>query len=99
MHFTRGMETGNFNSSLQLLRIECMLQPVNSFPYVQSLNRMYDNFTSPARRLIILIHLLIYYNFCENNPSEMMRYLKMYIDQEIDDNLKLRYLTVSYSNI
>lgn len=93
------MDAGDFNSSMQLIKVECLLQPVNSFPYVRSLNMMYDNFTAPSRRLIILIHILIYYIFCENNPSEMMRYLKMYIDQEIDDILKLRYLTVSYSNI
>ncbi|CAH1724475.1 unnamed protein product [Aphis gossypii] len=93
IHFTRGMEAGDFNSSLQLIKTECLLKSVNDFPYVQSLNEMYDNFPNPSARLIILIHILMYYNFFENNPSEMMRYLKMYIDQEIDDTLKLRYLT------
>lgn len=93
------MEAGDFNSSLQLIKTECLLKSVNDFPYVQSLNVMYDNFQSAYRRLIILIHILMYYNFCENNPSEMMRYLKMYIDQEIDDTIKLHHLTVSYSNI
>lgn len=93
------MEAGDFNSSLQLIKVECLLQSVNSFPYVQSLNMMYDNFPNPPRRLVILIHILMYYNFCEYNPSEMMRYLKMYIDQEVDDTLKLRHLNVSYSNI
>jgi len=93
------MDAGDFSSSMQLIKVECQLKSVNGFSYMQSLNMMYDNFPTPSRRLIILIHILMYYNFCENNPSEMMRYLKMYIDQEIDDTLKLRYLTVSYSNV
>lgn len=96
IHFIRAMDAGDFNSSMQLIKIECMLQSVNSFPYVQSLNMMYDNFPTPSRRLIILIHILMYYNFCENNPSELMRYLKMYTDQEIDDILKLRYLSFTW---
>ncbi|KAE9528198.1 hypothetical protein AGLY_012620 [Aphis glycines] len=96
IHFTRGMDAGDLNSSLQLIKTECLLKSVNDFPYVQSLNTMYDNFPTPSERLIILTHILMYYNFRENNPREMMRYLKMYIDQEIDDTVKLRYLTLTW---
>ena len=39
------------------------------------------------------------YNYCENNPKEMMRYLKLYIDQDIKDTFKKRQLMVSKSCI
>lgn len=98
MHLSRGMAAGHFNSALQLIKVECLLQPVDKFPLVKTLNMMYDVFPSPKRRLVILSQILIYYNYCENNPKEMMRFLKMYIDQEIDDIFKKRHLIVSYSN-
>jgi len=90
------MAAGHFSSSLQLIKVECLLQPVDKFPLVQTLKMMYDVFPSPKRRLIILSQILIYYNYCENNPKEMMRYLKMYIDQDIEDTFKKRHLIVSY---
>lgn len=99
MHLSRGMAAGHFSSSLQLIKVECLLQPVDTFPLVKTLNMMYDVFPSPKRRLVILSQILIYYNYCENNPKEMMRFLKMYIDQEIDDTFKKRHLIVSYSNL
>jgi len=92
------MAAGYFSSSLQLIKVECLLQSVEKFPFVKTLNMMYDVFPSPKRRLIILSQILIYYNYCENNPKEMMRFLKIYIDQEIDDTFKKHHLIVSYSN-
>lgn len=99
IYLSRAMAAGNFSSSLLLIKVECLLQPVNKFPYVQRLNKMYDDFPSPVRRLVILLHLLMYYNYCEKNPKEMMRYLKLYTDQDIDDTFKKRHLIVSKSNI
>lgn len=98
IHLSRGMAAGHFGSSLQLIKVECLLQPVDKFPLVKTLNMMYDVFPSPKRRLVILSQILIYYNYFENNPKEMMRFLKMYIDQDIDDTFKKRHLIVSYSN-
>ncbi|XP_060836483.1 uncharacterized protein LOC132919152 [Rhopalosiphum padi] len=92
MYLSRGMSAGNFKSSLQLVKVECLLQPVDKFPFVQTLKMMYDVFPSPKRRLIILSQILLYYNYCENNPKEMMRYLKMYIDQDIENALKKHHL-------
>ncbi|XP_026822086.1 uncharacterized protein LOC113560423 [Rhopalosiphum maidis] len=96
MYLSRGMAAGHFSSSLQLVKVECLLQPVDKFPFVQTLNMMYDVFLSSKRRLIILSQILLYYNYCENNPKEMMRYLKMYIDQDIEDALKKRHLIFTY---
>ncbi|CAI6343167.1 unnamed protein product [Macrosiphum euphorbiae] len=92
IHLLRGKAAGQFRSALQLIRVECLLQSVNTFPYVNTLNMMYDDFSNPVRRLTILLHLLMYYNYCEKNPKEMMRYLKLYIDQDVDDTLKKRHL-------
>lgn len=92
------MAAGHFSSSLQLIKVECLLQPVNEFPLVQTLNMMYDVFPSPKRRLVILSQVLIYYNYCDNNPKEIMRYLKLYIDQDIEDAFKKRHLIVSKSD-
>ncbi|KAL4141617.1 hypothetical protein QTP88_004228 [Uroleucon formosanum] len=92
IYLSRGMAAGHFNSALQLIKAECLLQPVDKFPYVQTLNTMYDNFQNPKRRLTILLHILMYFNYCEKNPKEMMHYLKLYIDQDIDDTLKKRHL-------
>lgn len=89
------MVHGHFSSSLQLIKVECLLQPVKQFPLVQTLNMIYDVFTSPKRRLIILSQILIYYNYYENNPKEIMHYLKLYMDQDIDDTFKKRHLIVS----
>uniref|UniRef100_A0A2S2PAG1 Uncharacterized protein n=1 Tax=Schizaphis graminum TaxID=13262 RepID=A0A2S2PAG1_SCHGA len=96
MYLSRGMAAGHFSSAVQLVKVECLLQPVNKFPFVQTLNMMYDVFPSPKRRLIILSQILLYYNYYENNPKEMMRYLKMYIDQDIEDALKKRHLIFTY---
>lgn len=92
IHLSRGMAAGHFSSSLQLIKVECLLQPVDKFPLVQTLQMMYDVFPSPKRRLIILSQILIYYNYCENNPKEMIRFLKIYIDQDIEDTFKKRHL-------
>lgn len=89
------MASGHFNSSLQLIKVECLLQPMNKFPLVQTLNMIYDVFVSPKRRLIILSQILLYYNYCENNSKELMRYLKLYMEQDIDYTLKKRHLIVS----
>ncbi|CAI6353710.1 unnamed protein product [Macrosiphum euphorbiae] len=91
-YFSRGMVYGNFDSSLQLIKVECLLQSVDKFPYVQTLNDLYDVFPSPNKRVNILMHILIYYNYCEKNPKEMMHYLKFYIDQDIADVIKKRKL-------
>jgi len=60
---------------------------------------MYNDFQNPKRRLTILIHILMYYNYCDCNPKEMMPYLKLYIDQDIEDNIKKRQLMVNKSCI
>ncbi|KAL5240437.1 hypothetical protein ACI65C_007847 [Semiaphis heraclei] len=91
-HLSLGMAAGNFNSALQYVKVECLLQPVNKFPYVQTLNKMYNDFKNPKRRLTILSHILIYFNYCEQNPKEMMRYLKLYMDQDIQDAVKKSHL-------
>ncbi|XP_022179430.1 uncharacterized protein LOC111040046 isoform X1 [Myzus persicae] len=96
IHLSRGMAAGHFGSSLQLIKVECLLQPVDKFPLVKTLNMMYDVFPSPKRRLVILSQILIYYNYFENNPKEMMRFLKMYIDQDIDDTFKKRHLIFAH---
>lgn len=90
------MSAGHFNSALQLIKVECILQPVDQFPLVQTLNMLYDVFPSPKRRLIILSQILLYYYYYENNPKEMMHYLKLYMNQDIDDEIKKSNLIVSY---
>ncbi|XP_016657447.1 uncharacterized protein LOC100571226 [Acyrthosiphon pisum] len=92
LHLSLGMAAGNFNSTLQFIKVECLLQPVNTFPYVQTLNTMYNDFQNPKRRLTILLHILMYFNYCEINPKETMRYLKLYIDQDIEDTVKKSHL-------
>lgn len=88
------MAGGNFKCSLKLIKVECLIKPVTEYPIVQSLNMIYDVFNSPKRRLIILSQLLMYFYYIENNPKEMMRYLKLYMDQDIDDTIKLQNLMV-----
>jgi len=95
MYLSRGKAYGNFNSSLQLIKVECLLQSVHEFPYVQTLNDLYDVFPNPNTRVIILLHILVYYNYCEKIPKEMMHYLKLYIDLDIADIVKKRKLMVS----
>ncbi|KAL5240438.1 hypothetical protein ACI65C_007848 [Semiaphis heraclei] len=92
IHFSVGMKAGNFCCALKLIKVECLLQPVNKFPYMQALNTMYNDFENPKRRLTVLSHILIYFNYCEQNPKEMMRYLKLYINQEIQDAVKKSHL-------
>lgn len=89
------MAAGDFSSSLQLIKLECLMQPINEFPLVQTLNMIYNVFPTAQRRLIVLSQILIYYYYCENNPKELMHYLKLYLDQEIDDTFKKSYLIVS----
>lgn len=89
------MSSGHFGSALLLIKVECLIQPVEKFPLVQNLNMIYDSFPSPERRLTVLAQLLLYYNYIEHNPKELIRYLKLYMDQDIDDTFKKRNLIVS----
>ncbi|XP_016657441.1 uncharacterized protein LOC100160247 isoform X2 [Acyrthosiphon pisum] len=92
MYFSRGMAAGQFSSSLQLIKVECLLQPVNQFPFVKTLNMMYEVFQNPNRRLIIISQILLYYTIIENNPKQILWYLKLYLDEDIEDTFKKRNL-------
>lgn len=87
------MSLGHFRCAMRLMKIECLLQSEN-YPLVETLIMIYEVFTSPKRRLIIVAHIILHY-FCENNPEKVMHYLKLYMDQNIDDNLKKYHLIVS----
>lgn len=89
------MAAGDFTSSMLLIKVECLLQPVSTYPLVHTLNMIYDVFTSPERRLIILSQILIYYYYYENDPKKIMQCLKLYMEQDIDDTLKKKQLIVS----
>lgn len=96
MYLARGMASGSFRCALQLLKVECLLQPVDQFPVVQTLNMIYENFSSPERRLIILSQILIfYYYYHRYDNKSILHYLKLYLDQDIDNVLKKHYLIVS----
>lgn len=94
-HLSLGMAADHFYCTLQFIKVECLLQPANTFNYMQILNTMYNDFLNPKRRLTILLHILMYFNYCEKNPKETMRYLKLYIDQDIEDTIKKSHLIVS----
>ncbi|XP_050432046.1 uncharacterized protein LOC126840397 isoform X2 [Adelges cooleyi] len=95
-YLSRGMSGGHFSSAIQLVKVECLLQPVHKYPFVQSLKLIYEVFTSAKRRLIILSQVLMYLYFVEDNPKELMRYLKLYMDQDIDVTFKKRHLIFAY---
>ncbi|XP_016657442.1 uncharacterized protein LOC107882879 [Acyrthosiphon pisum] len=92
MYFSRAKDYGNFNGSLQLIKVECLLQSIHEFPYVVKLNELYKDYLNPKNRLTILIHILIYFIYSDYNPKEIMYYLKLYIDQDIEDTIKKRLL-------
>lgn len=92
MYLSRAVASGQFSSSLHLIKVECLLQPVNKFPFVKTLNMMYEVFQNPNRRIIILSQILFYYYYSEYNPKEMVRYLKLYLDEDIEDTYKKRNL-------
>ncbi|VVC43924.1 Hypothetical protein CINCED_3A023412 [Cinara cedri] len=88
-YFSRAMVVGGtFRCAITLFKVECLLQPTGQFPFVQTLNMIYDTFISPERRLIILCLILIYYHSCERNEQELMHYLKLYMDQDTDNDKK-----------
>jgi len=99
MYLSRGMAAGQFSSSLQLVKVECLLQPVKQFPFVKTLNMMYEVFQTPNRRLIIVSQIMLYYTMIENNPKQILWYLKLYLDEDIEDTFKKRNLIVSKSKI
>jgi len=92
------MSAGDFNSSIYMVQLECKLQPVNKFPFVKTLNKLYEIFLSSKRRLIILSQILKCYYY-ENNPKKMMHYLRLYVDQDIDDSLKKKTVDGKLSKI
>lgn len=103
MYLSRGMAAGHFSCSLQLVKVECLLKSVYEYPFVKTLDLICEVFPSPKRRLIVLSQILMYYCFKGNNPTQLMHYLKMYMDQDIDDKLKqhhlfvnIVYLTITY---
>lgn len=93
MYLARAMADGNFGSALLLIKIDD--QSEKNYNLVLNLNSIYDNFPSPERRLTVLAQILMYYNYNENNAKEFMRYLKLFMDQDIDDTFKKRILIVS----
>lgn len=78
---------------MKLLKVEFLLKP-NSYSLAQKLNNLYEVFLCPKRRLIILSLLLLQYTY-ENNAERVMHYLKLYMDQDIDNELKKYHLCVS----
>lgn len=89
------MTKGTFSCAMQLFKVECMLQPIEQFPYIKTLTEIYDLFSSPKRRLIVLVQILMYYCYVKEDPKELMRYLKLYTDQKICDESKKQILVVS----
>lgn len=87
---------GSFSSSLQLLKVQCLLKSVNDFPVVQYLNALYYKYDSPKRRLIIISQLLLYYIFIENNPKQLLHYLNIYLNEDINYIQKKYHINVSY---
>lgn len=88
------MLSGHFGSALQLIKVESRLQTADKFSYINALNLLYENFPSPQRRLVILSNVLTYY-YAEENAEKVMHYLKLYLDQTIDNAVKKRILAVS----
>lgn len=88
------METCTFGQVFELLRVECCLHSIDQFPFIVALNKIFDAFPSPIRRLTVTKHMLMYYYY-KNEPKEFTRCLKLYLDQNVDDALKNWYLFVS----
>lgn len=88
------MADGNFSCSLDLIKTKCIELSVDGFPFIKELKMVYDAFPCPKRRLIILSQILIFYFYHENKPKELMSYLKLYMDQEINDKIKKQQLIV-----
>lgn len=95
MHLARAMASGHFNSAMLLVKVECLLQTIDRYPFVNTLNMICQEFPSPKRRLIVISQILFYYCLIEQNPKELMRYLQIYMDQDIDDKIKRRHLIVN----
>lgn len=80
---------------MQLLKVECILKDVCDFPVVQYLNSLLDIYDDPKRRLIIISQILLYYVFIEKNPEQLLYYLNVYLNQDIDDVQKKHHIIVS----
>lgn len=86
---------GTFQSTMDVFKIECFLQSTEQFQFVETLNMIYDRFLNPKRRCIILTQIIIYY-YREDNPKEIMHYLKLFMDQDVDESWKKEHLRVSF---
>lgn len=84
-----------FSSSLQLLKVECILKNVYDFPVVQYLNSLLDIYNCPKRRLIIISQILLYFIFIEKNQEQLLHYLNDYLNEDIDDVQKKLHIVVS----
>lgn len=91
----KASSSGIFSSSLQLLKVECILKDVCDFPVVQYLNSLLDTYDCPKRRLIIISQILLYYTFIEKNPEQLLHHLNNYLNQNIDDVQKKHHIVVS----
>lgn len=94
-YLTKGFSGGSFSSSLQLLKVECLLDSVKNCPVVPYLNYLYEAHTCPKRRLIIITQILLYYIYIEINPKILLNYLNIYLNQDIDYVQKKQHITVS----
>lgn len=89
------MAGGHFSSALRLVKVECLIGPATKYSFVGTLNMIYEHFQHPLRRLLILSQTLLYCYYYEKSPKVMMRYLKLYMDLDINDTFKKHCLTVS----
>lgn len=100
MHLLKSSSNGSFSSSLQLLKVECHLKSADHFPVVKYLNSLYEKFNNcPKRRLIIVSQILLYYVYNEENPKQLLYYLNVYLNEDIDYIQKKQHINVSLNLI
>lgn len=85
---------GSFSSSLQLFKVECLLKSKEDFPVVQYLDSLYEKYKSPKFRLIITSQILLYYIYIEKNPKQLLHYLDVYLNEDIDYVQKKHHINV-----
>lgn len=95
MHLLESSLSGSFSSSLQLLKVECHLKS-DRFPIVAYLNSLYKKYECPKTRLIIVSQILLYYIYNEKNQFQLLYYLNVYLNEDIDDIQKKQHIDVSF---
>lgn len=78
-----------------MLKVECLLKPLDEIPVIETLTDAYNSFSNLKSRVKILSQILLYYTYYKEEQNEILHYFKLFMDLPFDNAFKYWHLIVS----